>query len=172
MRIITAAAVLAALGTAGAASAQTSTIDLTPVGISVRGGVVLPLDSALEGLGTSLIGLGVEYQLPTSYLRTGETYFALDYFRARVAGDKGSVFALTINQRWYQNPEAARRNYYFLGIGPTLIDIVSSDTALGVRGGFGAELGDRIVAEVAGFLSDKAGGARGNAVGLYLGYRF
>ncbi|MGV3617843.1 MAG: hypothetical protein ACO1SV_21165 [Fimbriimonas sp.] len=172
MRIFTATAVIAALGIAGAASAQTSTIDLTPVGISVRGGVVLPLDSTLENLGTSLLGLGIEYTLPTSYLRTGETFLALDYFAPRFAGDKGSVFPLTINQRWYNDVDAARRTYYFLGLGATFIDIVNSDVAIGVRGGFGTELGDRIFAEVAGYLSDKKGGARANAVGLYLGYRF
>lgn len=172
MRIITAAAVLAALGTAGAASAQTKTIDLTPVGVTVRGGVVLPLDSTLESLGNSLIGIGLEYQLNRSYLPKGETFVALDYFSPRVAGDKGSVFPLTINQRWYTDENALRRRYYFLGIGASFIDIVNAETAIGIRGGFGAELGDRLIAEVAGYLSDKAGGARANAVGVYLGYRF
>ena len=172
MRIYNVAAVLAALGIAGAASAQTKTLDLAPVGISIRGGVVLPLDSTLENLGNSLIGLGLEYQLPTSYLKKGETFLALDYFAAQIGGGKGAVFPLSINQRWYQDEEAARRTYYFVGIGATFIDVTSAGTAIGVRGGFGTELGDRIFAEVAGYVSDKVGGARGNAVGLYLGYRF
>lgn len=172
MRIITAAAVLAALGTAGAASAQTRIIDLQPVGVTVRGGVVLPLDSTLERLNNSLIGIGIEYQMNRSLLSKGETFIALDYFTPRVAGNKGSVWPLTINQRWYTDENALRRRYYFLGIGASFIDIVNSETAIGVRGGFGAELGDRIIAEVSGYLSDKAGGARANAVGVYLGYRF
>jgi hypothetical protein len=172
MRIFTAAAVLAALGTAGAASAQTNTLNLTPVGISVRGGVVLPLDSTLENLGNSLIGLGLEYQLPRSYLPNGETYLALDYFAPRIGGDKGSVFPLTINQRWYDNPDGLRRNYFFLGLGAAFIDVTNSEVAVALRGGYGIELGDRIFTEITGYVSDKAGGARANGVGLYLGYRF
>jgi hypothetical protein len=173
MRIITAAAVLAAFGIAGAASAQTRTLDLQPVGVSVRGGVVLPLDNQLEDLGTSLIGLGVEYTLPQPLIRSGgETFLSLDYIAAKIGGDKGSVFPLAINQRWYTDESAIRRSYYFFGVGATFLDLDRAETTIGIRGGFGTELGDRIFAEVAGFLSDKAGGARANGLGLYLGYRF
>ena len=173
MRIYTFAAVLAALGTAGAASAQTRTLDLSPTGISVRGGVVLPIDNKLEDLGTNLLGIGVEYSLPTPLIRGGgETFLSLDYIAPRIAGDKGSVWPLAVNQRWYTGSDALRRSYAFLGVGITFVDTDSSGSTIGVRGGFGTELGDRIFAEVGGFLSDKVKGTRGSGVGLYLGYRF
>lgn len=174
MRIFTAAAVVAALGIAGAASAQqTRTLNLTPSGISVRGGIVFPSDKALQDVSKTLIGLGVDYQLPAPLIKGGETFIAFDYYAHKIAGEGGHAWPITINQRIYTGgSEANRRTYFFLGAGIAFIDVTNSDTAVAFRGGFGTEVSDRIFAEVAGTLTDKAGGSRANAVGLYVGYRF
>lgn len=173
MRNLTAVAVVAALGIAGAASAQqTRTLNLTPSGLSVRGGVVFPLDSNLRDVSNSLIGLGVDYQLPTPLIKGGETYLAFDYFAKKIAGEGGRVWPVTINQRVYANNNGGRRTYYFLGAGVAFIDVNKAQTVLALRGGFGTELSDRIFAEVAGTVSEKGKDTSANAVGLYLGYRF
>lgn len=146
---------------------------MEPSGLSVRGGVVLPVDNSLENLGSNLIGIGVEYLLPTPLVRGGgETFLSLDYMAPRIGGPKGSVWPLAVNQRWYTNSSSIRRNYAYLGLGVTFVDVASSGSTIGVRGGVGTELGDRIFAEVGGFLSDKVKGVNANGVGLYLGYRF
>jgi len=172
-RIINAAAVVAALGVSAAAGAQSQrTLDVTAYGVSVRAGVALPLDSTLTDLAPTLIALGIEYQLNRPLLRGGETYFALDYWAKNLRFEKGTVLPLTINQRVYLNNESLRRNYYFFGLGVAFINVTSSDTAIAVRGGFGTELGPNTFAEIGGTLSDRAGGARANALTLQIGYRF
>lgn len=172
-RIITVAAMLAAIGITGVAAAQSPTApDLTPVNVTFRGGVALPLDSRLTDVGNTLLDLGAEYMLPTPWIRGGETFFSLDYFTQGLNG-RGSVIPFMVNQRWYQGDEnQVRRRYFFLGAGVAFIDVNRSNTAIGIRGGIGQELSDHVVAEIAGYLSDRAGGARANAVTFSLGYRF
>lgn len=164
----------AVLGAASVASAQgdTRTIDLTPAGLTIRGGVALPIDPSLTDVGASLFGLGIDYAPPRTLIRGGETYFSIDYFSARFGAGRGSVFPVAFNYRVYDNPNALRRNYYFVGVGATFLDVQSAGTAIGFRGGVGTELGQNIIAEITGYISDRAGGARGNAIAFYLGYRF
>lgn len=176
-RMFTAAALFAAFGIAGVASAQQGgpTADLTPYNVTVRGGVAIPLDSRLTDVGRTLIDLGVEYQLNNSLLKTGETFFSLDYLATNLRFQHGSVIPFMINQRFYLSQPVGddyRRNYWFIGAGVSFIDISSSDTAIGLRGGFGAELSEHVVAELAGYISDRASGVRANAVTISLGYRF
>jgi len=44
--------------------------------------------------------------------------------------------------------------------------------AISARGGIGIELGQNIIAELTGYISNEAGGTRANAVAINLGYRF
>jgi hypothetical protein len=174
-RIISAAATIAAFGIAGGASAQTtiSNNDLIPTAVTLRAGVCLPLDQTLTDVANSLVDLGVEFIPSSSLIKGGETFYSLDYFSTGFHGSKGTVWTAAINQRWYHGgPDVYRRSYLYLGIGAAVIDVNTSGTGFALRGGYGQELGEHIVAEIGGYISDRAGGARANAVTFSLGYRF
>lgn len=175
MRIMfTTAAVCAAIGISGVAAAQTNQpLDLTPTGVTVRAGVALPFDSSLTDVGNTLINIGVEYQPGNSLLKGSDTFYSVDLFTPSIRLDRGTVVPVAINQRWYHGgPDVFRRGYVFAGVGPTFIDVDKSRIALGGRVGIGQELGEHVVAEIAGYISDKAGGARANSITFNLGYRF
>jgi hypothetical protein len=174
MRKKTLAALVAVLGISSVASAQSrDAIDLYPYNFSVRAGAVFPIDSTFSRVGNTLIGLGFEYDFGRSLLAGGETYLSLDYQTAGFQGNRGSAFPIAINQRFYTgNREIGNRTYAFVGIGVTVVDVVSTDTVLSARGGVGLELGERTYAEGTLFIGDKTGGVRPNAIGLFLGYRF
>ena len=168
--------VAAALGVATASIAYGQTQDpdaLIPVSISVRAGIALPLDNDFRDISSTLFGLGLEYKLDNSLLRSGDTYFALDFFKGN-RSDNGYIIPLTINQRFYNRRlNDGRRTYFFGGIG---IGFIKGDDHWGQafvgRGGVGAELGSRIFLEGALTLTDKSRGVSGSNVGLYVGYRF
>jgi hypothetical protein len=158
------------------ASAQTQDPDaLIPVNVSVRLGVGLPIDNDLRDFSSLFIGFGLEYKTNRSLLANGETFIAADLFKGDKS-DSGYVIPLTLNQRFYTgNIGDGRRTYAFVGVGIGFLKGQDNwDTALAVRGGLGAELGERIFVEGSLTLTDKASraGFNGNLIGLYLGYRF
>lgn len=166
---------VAAVGVA-AASAQTQDPDaLIPVNISVRLGVGLPIDNDLRDFSSLFVGLGLEYKSQRSLLAGGETFFALDLFKGDKS-DSGYVIPLTLNQRFFtSNIGDGRRTYVFVGAGVGFLKGTNNwDTAIAVRGGAGAELGERIFVEGNLTLTDRAGraGFNGNLIGLQIGYRF
>lgn len=173
-RMFTVAATVAAFGIAGVAAAQSPTQgDLTPVGVTVRGGVTLPLDSTLTNLGNTLLDLGADYVLPESLIKGGgDTFFSIDYWGKGISFGQGSVIPLMINQRWYTGGTPLRRSYFFVGVGMAFVDVDTSNSAVGARAGIGQELGEHIIAEISGFVSDKAGDAHANAVTFSIGYKF
>jgi hypothetical protein len=173
MRRLTICAAFAAL--AGAASAQTvRPMDFNPSGITVRGGVVLPLDSTLSDVDNLFINIGLEFQIPRPLLRSGETYLSIDYWTNSFNDQDGTVLPIFVNHRFYQdnNKVPGARTYWFFGLGAAIIDVTSSGTAIAGRAGVGKELGENIIFETAVNLSDRAGGARANAVAFNIGYRF
>lgn len=172
MKLINATAVMAALGLAGAASAQTRTLDFDLSGISVRAGVTWSAEDDLKKYGSTFTGIGAEYTLAVPLMKGGETYLSADYITKRLFGERGSILGFTANQRWYLGSGNGLRNYYFLGAGFAFVDYSSSEVAFFGRGGVGTELSDRIFAEAIGTVTPKAGGASGTTVGVYLGYRF
>ena len=89
-------------------------------------------------------------------------------------GDKGNMFPIILNQRWYTGGdyESANRTYFFVGAGVAIIDVVNTNTVIAGRTGLGAEFGEHIFGEVTLVYSDASAGARASSVGLYLGYRF
>ena len=172
--VLTIAAAALGVATASIAHGQTQDPDaLIPVSISVRAGIALPFDNSLRDISSALFGLGLEYQLDNSLLRSGQTYFALDFFKGDRSND-GYVIPLTINQRFYNRRfNDGRRTYFFGGIG---IGFIKGEDNWGqafvARGGVGAELSSRIFLEGALTLTDKTKGISGSNVGLYVGYRF
>ncbi len=175
-RTLLGAALVAALGVSAVASAQDRTgTDYTPTGMSLRGGVTIPLDSTLSRLGNTLFDIGIDYQVPTSFLRNSETYISFDYWASSLRFNKGSVIPIAINQRFYSGGQGAlegSRTYLFVGLGAAFIDIDNSEAAIMVRGGIGKELGPNTFFETIGTFSDRAGGGRANAVAFNIGYRF
>lgn len=172
--LLTIAAASLGVATASNAFAQTQDPDaLIPVNISIRAGIALPIDNSLRQFSSSLFALGAEYQLDHSLLRSGQTYFALDFFKGD-RSDTGYVIPFTINQRFFARQlTGGRRTYFFLGAGIGFLkgDDNWTQTFIG-RGGVGAELGERIYLEAALTLGDKRKDISANNVGFYVGYRF
>lgn len=154
----------------GTAFAQGNTY---PYNLSVRGGLVLPIDSSYSDISSSFFGLGIDYTFANSLLKGGETFLSVDYQSKTFGRDKGSVFPVAINQKFFIAQGANQtRSYYFVGLGASFIDFRGSTSAFSGRAGFGTELGEKLFAEATLFLSDRSGGVRPNAIGLFLGYRF
>lgn len=164
---------LAAFGVASVASAQSGiNNDLYPYGITLRGGVAVPVDKSLTNVASALANIGVEYDLRKPLLKNGDTYLAFDYFfKGFGGGSGGSVLPITLNQRVYTSI-ADYRSYFIFGVGVSFIHVNGTGTALTARLGVGQELGPRTIAEIAAYLSDRAGGARANAITFNIGYRF
>jgi hypothetical protein len=165
---------LAALGASTAAFAQYGN-DLkgqSITNIAVRLGGVFPIDGRLSDAVDGMFGLGLEYTLGSSLFKKGETYLALDWLTESLSNSRVNIYPLTINQRFFYG-ESGRRSYGFIGAGAFIIDANRSDTVLGIRGGFGTELGNNIFAEAAVTFADTSKAKiRANTVGVYVGYRF
>ena len=167
---------MASLGVVAASNAYGQTQDpdaLIPVNITVRAGIALPLDNDLRRSNSSLFAFGLEYKIDRSILRSGETYFALDFFKGDRT-DNGYIIPVTIDQRFYTRQlTGGRRTYVFVGAGIGFLKGTDRFTQTFVaRGGLGAELGERIFIEGALTLGDKRQDISANNIGLYVGYRF
>lgn len=165
---------IAMLALSGAAMASAQAVT-TPVNLSLRIGVAYPIDNATRDVVKNFIGAGFDYFLPRSLVQNGETSLSVDWLGKSGSGDKGNIFPIMLNQRWY-NPNSANleggRSYFFLGAGVAVVDIVSTKTVLAARAGLRKEFGEHIFGELNIILSDDANGARANSAGIYLGYRF
>jgi hypothetical protein len=163
--------VLAALSTSAFASAQIG----TPVNLEFRVGIVYPLHEFTRDLtGSSLIGFGADYFLERSLFEGGETFLSLDWMGRGLNGDKGNMFPICLNQRFYMGGdfESGNRTYYFLGAGVAIIDVVNTNTVAAARVGYGREMGPHTFGELTFVISDHSSGARATSLGAYLGYRF
>jgi len=172
-RIISAAAILTAIGVSAVASAQsTSMIDASPNNITIRAGVALPIDKSLSNVSNTFTDVGLEYNFNNSLIKGGDTYLSVDAFFFNFNGVV--AYPVAINQRFYTgtNP-AGRRSYYFVGLGMTWTSVTDQTfNAISARGGMGIELGPNIIAELTGYIANEAGGTRANAITINLGYRF
>ena len=165
--------VLAALGAAAFASADQGMG--TPVNLSFRVGFVYPLDDFTRDITGNLIGVGADYFLDRSLLQSGgETTLSFDWMGKGANGDRGNMFPIMLNQRWYSsgNYEDANRRYYFIGVGVAIIDVVHTNSVAAARLGIGSEFGQHMFGEIIGVWSGESSGARATSVGAYLGYRF
>jgi hypothetical protein len=163
--------VLAALCSSAFASAQGIG---TPVNLSFRLGFVYPLDDFTRDITGNMIGFGADYYLERSMFEGGETFLSFDWMGRGMNGDKGNMFPICLNQRWFMGGdfETGNRTYYHLGAGVAIVDVVTTKTVLGLRAGYGMELGPHAFVEFNFVWSEEASGARANSIGGYLGYRF
>jgi len=171
-RKLTTAAIIATIGACSAANAQVSNqLNTSPNNITIRGGIALPADSSLSNVSSTFTNLGFEYQFGDSLFKGGDTFLSVDAFFNNF--DHVVAWPIAVNQRFYTGTNAAgHRSYYFIGVGMTFLNVTTSGGAIAARGGLGTELGPNIVAELGGYISDRAEGARGNAVTFNIGYRF
>jgi hypothetical protein len=171
-RMISAVAILTAIGFSALASAQQDRLDTSPNNFTIRGGVALPVDQSLSNVSNTFIDVGVEYLFNSSLIKGGETYLSIDGFFNNFNGV--TAYPVAINQRFFTGTSpSGRRSYYFVGVGVTWTDVTNQTfDAISARGGIGTELGQNIIAELAGYISNSAGGTRANAVTINLGYRF
>jgi hypothetical protein len=147
----------------------------TPVNLAFRIGYAYPLDSKTRDTVRNFIGVGADYFFGKSLIgQNGETTLSFDWLGKSGSGAKGNAFPIMLNQRWYgpARPGTEQRTYAFLGLGVAIVDVVSTDTVLAARAGYGVELGPKIFAEGTFLFTDDASGARATSVGVYLGYRF
>jgi hypothetical protein len=177
-RFLLSGAAVTALGVSATAMGQVSYpgTSYTPVNITVKAGVGVPLDSNLSNVVTNFVAVGAEFQLPTPLIRGGDTYFSLDYFTKSFSGTPSFV-NLSINQRYYIGTSSEKalghRKWAFIGAGMDFMNITTSDNVFAARAGLGAELGENIFAEVAGYVSDKSSdGIHADVAAFFIGYRF
>ena len=184
---IAAAAALAVTGfvSTGFASAQTggtggendNLVNLS--GVSLKLSVGIPYDDGLRrGLGATLVGLGFEFQPNRSLLRESETYFSAEIFLRDLGATDGYVIPITVNQRFYSSRVTGanvRRSYGFVGVGFAFTDADDqggTSGALAIRGGLGAEIGERLFFEGALLFGAGEDRIRPNIISFSGGYRF
>lgn len=172
-RFLIGAAALAGMSLSALAPAQVDRItDATPYNFSFRGGWVLPIDDKLSDFADSLIGVGVDYVFPKQFLRGSETFFSVDYIFKSTSGQKGSIFPVLLNQRFYSDPSTQMGTYWLVGIGATVVDIRGTETGFGGRFGLGVRMSEQLFLEGNAFFSEDVNNVRNVSVGVYLGYRF
>ncbi len=164
--------VLAAIAASAFASAQGGIG--TPVNLSFRAGFVYSLDDFTRDIMDNMIGVGAEYYLERSLFEGGETTLSFDWLGRSINGDKGNMFPIMLNQRFYigGDYESGNRRYWYVGAGVAVIDVVSTNTVAAARFGLGQEMGHHTFGELTLVYSDSSSGARATSVGAYLGYRF
>ncbi len=165
---------LIALALATTAISFAQNTDYTPTNLAFRLGFAYPLNDTTRDLSKRFIGVGADYYFPTQFIRGSQTYLSIDWLGKSGNGAKGNVFPIMLNQKFYgRNQEEGRANSYgFFGIGIAVVDVTSTKTVVGGRVGFGVDLGPNIFVEAAFTITDNANGAKGDNVGLWLGYHF
>ena len=166
------AAVCAVFATAAVASAQ---YDLTPRNVTIRGGIVLPINDALKSVKNTFMGIGVDYPLEKSLFSKGETYISFDWVAKNLSGKGGQFFPINVNQRFMLNGGAGSTPMYaFAGGGLTVYNFTSSDTKIGGRIGLGFQVSETMNLEGCLFFAEKAKNSsiKSNSIAFYLGWRF
>jgi hypothetical protein len=152
---------------------ESKPLDATPTDIQVRGGIFIPLDSNLRKVSDNFFAIGVDIIFQQQYIANSSTYLSIDWLGKSLSGEKGNVFPICINQKFYGKSEGNKNTYAFVGIGATVFDVVSTNTVFGARAGLGMDLGESIFVEGTFFWSDRSTGNVYNiGTGFYLGYRW
>lgn len=162
---------LAAIGLAAVSTAQWN----TPTNISFRIGWVYPIDSGLRDVAPNYIGAGVDYYPDFQLLKgNGETFISFDWIGKSGSGEKGNLFPILLNHKFYAAGSTPNepRSYFTLGAGVAIVDVTSTNTVLGAKIGAGRELNQNLFFEGNLFYTDSSGGVHGTSLGFYLGYRF
>ena len=160
-------ALIATLAVAGAAQAQVPGQFAMPQGLRLRAGVALPVDEDLRQYGRSFFGFGLDYELSDSFIPMSTSYLSADWMFNTSQGDKGNIFPIMLNQRFYAGPVAnavvGSRPYFFAGLGVVILDANGSSMLLGGRAGLGVEFGDRMFGEVSVVVSARASNSGASA---------
>ena len=147
---------------------------LMPVNMNIRGGFVYPLEDATRNFTGNMFGIGLDFNTNVSLVKGGMGYLSLDYAAKSIGGNKNTFVSVMYNQRFPlgYNKTTETSTYYFAGVGISFIDVTTSKSVLGVRGGVGADLSTNIFAEMTLTFSGNANGAKANTVGVFVGYKF
>lgn len=176
MRRILAAAAALAVGATGFAQMDNAAIAQSATGFGFKIGGFVPADSAIrDNTSNTLLDFGVEYDLEQSFLKTGVTFFGVDWMSPSLLG-ANHIAMFHVDQRFYMGPRrlsAGGNAYFFLGFGVVGIDMSGdSGTGWGVRGGVGTEMRDNWFLEVNGLVTSEIHGVNASGVGAMIGYRF
>ncbi len=167
---------LAIIGLAAVGFTQSSqrSILTTPTNIALRLGLGVSFDDDVRDVMGTQIGVGFDYYFDRPLLPNGDTFLSIDWLGRGINGDKGNIFPLMLNHKWYgaRNMETYRRTYAFAGLGVAVMDVESTATVLAARGGLGLELSDNIFVEGVVLLSGSKNGNSATGLGAYIGYRF
>jgi|GEM_PF-927366 len=170
---LTAATIAASIGAATLASAQYSSSigDVTASGFDIRIGFAYSLDNNLRDVANTLIGFGIDYNLPP-LLKGSTTFLSGDVLAKSGSGGHGNAFPICLNERFSFGTSRYGGTYFFVGAGAFITDVTSTNTVLGARGGFGVNLGPNIFTEATATLSLPTNNYRIDTIGLYVGYKF
>lgn len=161
------------LGCAAIGSAQT---DLTPSGVSIRGGFGWPSDGAVRNGDRLLWGLGADYYFSDSLIRGHKTYMSFDYLGRSGSGTTVNLFPIMGNIRFgIKDPQGIDSKLYgYAGLGIVFIEVgsVKSKGVFGARLGFGVDMSDHVFFETNYLFTGANAGIRGNSLNFYVGYRF
>jgi hypothetical protein len=168
---------LGVLAASASAQVRAEPLDPTPTGISLRGGIMIPIDNNTRDFAKFWAGFGLDYTFDRRFLKNADTFISVDYLFKSSSGDRGSMWPVLLGSRFYTadelNYEEGGRTYLFAGIGAVFFDAVGSDTRVGGKVGVGREFGPFIFGEATLFLSEQSkGGISANSIAFYLGYRF
>lgn len=170
------AALTLTLGLPVVASAQlqSNPPDVTPYNIAIRGGLGFAvLDNSIRDVSNTWINLGLEYTFDKSFIKDSTSYLSVDWFGKSGSGGKGNFFPISLNQRFMlQKPINGYDAYFFVGLGVSVLDIKTTNTVLGARGGVGVDLGPHLFGEAAAYLTTGSDGVHGNIISVAVGYRW
>lgn len=172
MKKLIAAAMLASC-VAGSAFAQAREFDPTPHGFSFRLGAAWPQDGDLRGDRESWAALGVDYNIQTSILRTGDSFLSLDYINSDFGGGGDAIVPIMLGNRFYSGDmDMNNRSYFLFGLGAVVFQGDDNEVNFGGILGGGVNMGEHLFFEGRFNFSAKVEGVSTNAFGLYVGYRF
>lgn len=146
--------------------------DPTPYHYNFRIGVAFPSDGVLTDLDDNWVALGIDYNFGTSVLRTGNSFFSVDYIAPEFTHSGERLWPIMFGNRFFSGAEDEAKSYFLAGLGAIVIDAGDGDwTAGGLLGG-GFNLGPNVLLEGRYTFGSKANGINPSAFGIYLGYRF
>lgn len=156
-----------------AATGMAQLNDATPNNVAFRLGGVYVLDDGTRNVTKTMIGVGLDYFLPISVLRSQEAFVSIDWFGKSASGAKGNIFPIMFNLRYYPSQaDEGGRSYFHFGVGGVVLDVTNTKTTLGGRAGFGYEFTRNVFSELNWVFSDKVSGAKADSLSVYVGYRF
>lgn len=154
-----------------------------PQYFTVRAGGVISLDSRLNNVSNTYVGVGADYTFSRQWFKNGESFLSADWLTNTSHGhSRFNWFPFAINERFFlsgaksvtTNVGNNAQSYVFVGLGATYFDNIQQ-WAFSGRGGFGFQFAGNWVAEAVLNLSTQTREPNrlgGDAIGIYVGYKF